>query len=316
MKIVRARISGFCMGVRRAVDLALEAVSSGEDVYSLGPLVHNSRVLSGLKNKGLKILDEDEMPPAQSAVIIRAHGIPPEAEKKLTGQGLRILDATCPHVKKNQEKAGHYAGRGYRIFLAGEKNHSEIKGIYGYIKTALLSGPASAPASGPTSAPVPGPASAPELSQEEYSCFIVGNAKEAEEAAQELFSFDKEAGTVLIGQTTISQKEYSSIGDSIRRFFPDLEIVDTICTATANRQQALAELCGMTDAVIIAGSAESSNTGRLLSLAREMGVPCWLAENAEDIPAEICKYQTVGIAAGASAPEILMDEIEEALKKY
>ena len=119
------------MGVRRAVNTALEAVSSGIDVYTLGPLIHNPRVLDSLKKQGVRILEESEIDklPRGSTVIIRAHGVAPRIEKALRCRDIRILDATCPHVNESQKKARHFGEMGYCVFLGGEENHGEIIGI-------------------------------------------------------------------------------------------------------------------------------------------------------------------------------------------
>jgi len=194
-------------------------------------------------------------------------------------------------------KARSFAERGYRIFLAGEENHGEIAGIRGYVESSVLPAKALPPCN-----TVP-------------SCYVVGNPLDAERAALELSRLEPDAKTVLIGQTTISTGEYRAIGEKLRHFFPTLEIADTICNATADRQKALGELCGQVDAVIVVGGRESANTRRLLSLARELGKPAWLAETPEDLPPEISSYETVGLSAGASTPDSLIVEIEEALMR-
>ena len=297
MKVIRAKISGFCMGVRRAVNLAMEAASVSGNVYTLGPLIHNRKVLDDLRQLDIKILDENEIQdiPKGSTVIIRAHGISPETENRLVKQGVVIIDATCPHVKTSQKKAEYYAHNGCIVFLAGEKDHAEITGIRGYIKSAAGSG------------------SARQISTD--NCIVAGDSGEAARAASDLYKKEPKAKTVLIGQTTISVEEYKNIGESIRKYFPDLEIIDTICSSTAERQKSLRELCGIADAVIIAGSRESANTGRLLALASGLGRPCALIDSADEIPPLFYTYKTIGLAAGASVPESLMDEIEKKLTK-
>ncbi|MCL2318614.1 MAG: 4-hydroxy-3-methylbut-2-enyl diphosphate reductase, partial [Treponema sp.] len=190
MKVIRAGISGFCMGVRRAVELAMrEASHGGRNVYTLGPLIHNPAVLETLAGQGIKVLKEGECPgdPKASAVIIRAHGIRPDAERELVRLGVTVLDATCPHVKANQKKAGLLSSRGVTVFLAGEREHAEIIGIRGYVQ---------------------GP------------CYSIANPAEAEAAASELARTKSTARTALIGQTTISPEEYSAIGSVIKRYFP------------------------------------------------------------------------------------------------
>jgi len=292
MKVVRAGVLGFCMGVRRAVEIAERASLDAGRLYTLGPLIHNSGVLKNLKKRGMICLDEKEVQslPANSAVIIRAHGVSPVIEKEIVEKGIRILDATCPRVKLSQSKARGFVESGYRLFIAGEENHGEIAGIKGYAEDGCSKGRVSA---------VP-------------PCFVLGSAEKARAAASELYRREPEAKTALIAQTTISPDEYRSIGEEIQRFFPSLEIVNSICMATVDRQNALREL-GNTDAIIVAGSHESSNTQRLLSLAKEMGKPAWLVENVSDIPPEIAAYETVGLSAGASTPDELIAEIEEAL---
>ena len=293
MNVIRAGVLGFCEGVRRAVEMAWRAHEQSKPgqagVYTLGPLIHNSRVLKSLEDRGIRILEDgydlfNELKPVpkNSTVIIRTHGVSPLAEAELRQPGLRILDATCPHVKVSQRKAQSFAERGYAIFLAGEKGHGEIAGIRGYVEEA----------------------------------YVVANPVEAEATAAELSRQDSGAKTVLIGQTTISPEEYSLIGDAIKRHFPSLEILNTICNATAERQKALRELCGKVDALLIVGDRESSNTRRLLSLALELGKPAWLVESPEDIPPEIKAYETVGLSAGASAPDDLINVIEETLNDW
>ena len=294
MRVIRARILGFCTGVRRTVETARRESGPQRDgqVYTLGPLIHNPVVLGSLEDRGVRVLKEGEIPPAseKSTIIIRNHGVPPRAEAELAGFGVRVIDGTCPHVKASQKKARSFAERGYRVFLAGEENHGEIAGIRGYVEAAS-----------PSRDGFP-------------SCYVVSSPEEAERAGDELSRREPSAKTVLISQTTISPGEYKAIGERIRRFFPALEIVNTICGATTERQDALRELCGQVDAVIIAGGKESSNTRRLLSLAGDLGKPAWLVETPEDLPPEVKAYETVGLSAGASTPDSLIDEIEKTLK--
>jgi len=294
MKVIRAGILGFCMGVRRAVEIAerasLEAGRAG-GLFTLGPLIHNSRVLESLQKQGLVCLKENDLSslPAGSTVIIRAHGVSPVIERELSKKRINILDATCPHVKLSQSKARSFVENGYRLFIAGEENHGEIAGLKGYAEDGFSSKFTSA------------------------SCFVLGNAEEAFASAQELYRCEPEAKTALIAQTTLRAEEYRAIGEEIQRFFPSLEIVNSICTATVDRQNALRALANV-DAIIIAGSRGSANTQRLLSLARELGKPAWLTEAVSDIPPEIADYETVGLSAGASTPDGLIAEIEDALK--
>ena len=286
MKVIRARVLGFCMGVRRAVDLANaeadRAEISGGQVCTLGPLIHNPEVLALLESRGVRSLAQ---PPANlegSSVIIRAHGISPQEEESLRAGGGRVIDATCPRVKASQLKAKALVQAGCRLFLAGEALHAEIAGIVGYAEGGF--------------------------------CAVVENAAKAESEAAKLYERDKHAKTALIGQTTISEEEYRVIGEAILHFFPALEIVQTICAAAKERREALLELLEQADAVVIAGGKESANTRRLLAIARERGKPCVLAENVAGIPADFRTFKTIGICAGASTPDSVIEEIELELR--
>jgi len=293
MTIIRARVLGFCMGVRRAVELttaqAKKAAGEGSAVYTLGHLIHNPQVLADLEKQGVIALKQNALEQIQEkgkncCVIIRAHGISPQAEEKLRGMECKITDATCPNVKKNQLKTQELSRAGYSLFLAGESAHAEIEGITGYASCAPF-------------------------------CKAVVNTQQARETAAALHETNSNAKTALIGQTTISQDEYREIGNEIKKYFPDLEIVNTICAATAERQQALRELLNEVEAVIIAGGKESANTRRLLVIAQESGKPCTMVERPDEIPAEFYGFKTIGISAGASTPDSLINEIESALAK-
>ncbi|MCL1814486.1 MAG: 4-hydroxy-3-methylbut-2-enyl diphosphate reductase [Treponema sp.] len=296
------------MGVRRAVEMAAAAVSAapspqaGSSIYTMGPLIHNPQVLASLAKQGIIILEEADLfagtdgagflkPLSGSVVIIRAHGVSPGIEQVLRERGAQIINATCPRVKAIQNAALALAKKGYRAFLAGEKDHAEVKGIYGY----CLEGSETS----------------------ETPCIIVGNPEEADSSAREL---RETAGgktlpvkTALIGQSTISEGEYNSIAEAVKRHFPDLEVKNTICGATRDRQDALRELCSAAEAVVIAGGKESANTRRLLSIAQSCGKPAWLAESVSDLPEEAKAFNVIGLSAGASTPDSVIDEIERAL---
>jgi 4-hydroxy-3-methylbut-2-enyl diphosphate reductase len=281
---------GYCMGVRRAVDMAYKSAASSRRVYTMGPLIHNPQVLEDLQRKGVETLEEDSIPRdlSGSTVIIRAHGITPALEAKLVRGGALIVDATCPKVKANQMKARSLAEEGYVIFLAGEERHGEIAGIRGYVSA-------------------PG------------RCVVVGSREEAAAAAEKFPGEGPPPKTALLGQTTISEALYCSIGAELRKIFPELKIIDTICAATRDRQEALRELRGQVDAVIVAGGRASANTRHLLGIARSpVGdspvKPAWLVESAGELPPEIGAYDTVGLSAGASTPDEVIEGIEAALE--
>jgi 4-hydroxy-3-methylbut-2-enyl diphosphate reductase len=218
-----------------------------------------------------------------AVVILCAHGVPPEIEAALAERGARIVDASCPMVKKSQRKAAEL-GREKVVFLAGERAHSEVLGIKGY-NPALI---------------------------------IVQNEDEAEACAEDLFQTQPDAQTALLAQTTISAAEFTSISNAIKKKFPALDVHNTICGATASRQEALRELCKKVDAVIIAGDPNSSNARRLLAIAQAEGKPAWLVESfSSSFPPEIfsSNFKTVGLSAGASTPDSVIEEIRGALEQ-
>jgi 4-hydroxy-3-methylbut-2-enyl diphosphate reductase len=236
--------------------------------------------MESLKVRGIETLDGGlPLSLQDTSVIIRAHGIPPGLEEEIRRRGGKLVDATCPKVKASQMKARSLAREGYTIFLAGEARHGEIIGILGY---------------------------APD-------CITVADPAGAERAAESLHRKKPHAGTALLGQTTISSGEYEAIAEAVRRFFPGLECINTICGATGDRQNALEELCGRTQALIIAGGRESANTRRLLMIAEKRDKPAWLVESAAELPGEIFRYDTVGLSAGASTPDEVIDAIERVL---
>jgi 4-hydroxy-3-methylbut-2-enyl diphosphate reductase len=205
-------------------------------------------------------------------VVIRAHGVSPALEDELLNRRAALVDATCPRVKTNQLKARSLAEAGLFLFIAGEKEHGEVIGLKGYAPGAR----------------------------------VVSDSGEAAAAAAALRLKDPGVKTALIGQTTVSGGEYRLIADAILAVFPDLEIVDSICPATRERQEALRELCSQVEAVIIAGGRSSSNTRRLLDIPLSLGKPAWLAESAADLGAlapELAAYRTIGLSAGASTPD-------------
>ena len=288
------------MGVRRAIELAYNHADSPKKIYTLGPLIHNPQALEDLKQRGIEILDENKLPETLSGavVIIRAHGISPQTEAELRKRGAVVVDATCPKVKASQLKAASLAKQGYRLFLAGEETHAEIAGIRGYAQDGWHNRSGTA--------------------ESKQFLRVVSCAEEAEKIAAKLFAEDQAfqsntARTALIAQTTISNEEYHAIGMVITRYFPALEIIQTICAATKERQDSLRELLGKVDAVAIGGGKDSANTRRLLSIAQASGKPCVIVETAADIPPDFYNFKTVGLAAGASTPDTVIDEIEKGL---
>ena len=285
MKIIRASVLGFCFGVRRAVELAEKALAENPDkkVYSLGPLIHNENALKALEEKGLHILDETEIADLEqgSVVIIRAHGVAPSVTDALEKRGCITIDATCPRVKASQKMVERYSSQNDYVVLTGDKNHGEVIGIAGY-------------------------------AGENFS-----QLQDYEEAKNFEIPSDADGGeknVILLSQTTYSPKEFEKIENLFRQKFRNLAVMNTICPATNERQQALLELCQQVDGVLVVGGKNSANTKRLYQTA---AANCKMAahiQSPSEIPPEFFNLENVGITAGASTPDEIIEGVALALK--
>lgn len=287
MKIIRASVLGFCFGVRRAVELAEKALAenSGKKVYSLGPLIHNENALRSLEEKGLHIVDESEIEGLEkgSVVIIRAHGVAPSVTNALERRGCVIIDATCPRVKASQKMVERYSSQNDYVVLTGDRNHGEVIGIAGY--------------------------AGENFSQiqdfEEAKNFEISGSEGA-----------TEKNVILLSQTTYSPKEFEKIENLFRQKFHNIAVMNTICPATNERQQALLELCQQVEGVLVVGGKNSANTKRLYQTA---AANCKLAahiQSAFEIPEEFFALDKVGITAGASTPDSIIKDVEMLLTSY
>lgn len=296
MKVVRAKILGFCAGVRRAVVAAEKALDENKgQVYTLGPLIHNPVALNKLAERNLKILVESKIPllNSQDTVIIRAHGVPPETEKAIREKGVNVVNATCPLVTKSQKTAAEYASKGYVIFFAGDKNHGEVIGIEGYARE------------GAKNAGKP------------LHFLLVKDVEELKHSIRELSSqkiLSSDSKIVLLSQTTFSIKMFDNLQAELKSSFPNAEVISSICPATHERQDSLVELCEKVDGIIVIGGKNSANTNRLFATAQKLCKKAVLIETPEEIPSEFFELEIVGITAGASTPDDTIDAVEARLK--
>ena len=282
MEIIRASVLGFCFGVRRAVELAEKALSEnpGKKVYSLGPLIHNENALSALEEKGLHILEESDIAELEegSVVIIRAHGVAPSVTDALEKRGCKIIDATCPRVKASQKMVERYSSENDYVVLTGDINHGEVIGIAGY-------------------------------AGENFS-----QIQDYEEAERLNIKDGDNKNVILLSQTTYSPKEFEKIENLFKSKFHNLAVMNTICPATNERQQALLELCSQVEGVLVVGGKNSANTKRLYQTA---AANCKIAahiQSAADIPQEFFNLKTIGITAGASTPDEIIEDVERKLE--
>ncbi len=282
MEVILADVLGYCFGVRRAVDTATLTLenNNGNKVYSLGPLIHNQVALEMLSEKGLCVLKDDNLEnvEAESKIIIRAHGVPPETLKKIEENKCEVINATCPKVLASQKSAAKYAAMGYTVILAGDRNHGEVVGIAGYAGKKFI---------------------------------LIENCSDAEKLP--LFSADE--NVVLLSQTTFSREEFKGISEILQKKAQNLKVMDTICSATRERQKALEALCPKVDGVLVVGGKNSANTKRLFQIARTNCKHAAFIETADEIPEEYYLLDKVGITAGASTPDSVIQSVVARLTK-
>ena len=283
MTVVRAKTLGYCMGVKRAVESAVKTLEENpqKEVYTLGPLIHNQKVLELLKEKGLKVLDAEKINISEnSVVIIRAHGTTPSVVEKLTSLNVNVIDSTCPKVHLSQKRTSEYAERGYRIIIAGDRNHGEVTSISSYAEDKMA------------------------------GCVVV--VQNAEEA-KDVVLWKK---NMLIAQTTFSPEEFSKVIDVLKQRDTNITVFNSICSATQKRQNALKELKDKADAVLVIGGKNSANTRRLYEIALTICSNVALIEDEKEIPLDFYKFNTVALTAGASTPLSTVEAVEKALLRF
>jgi len=281
MNVIRAKTAGFCMGV----DLALRKLDklmlagSARPIYTLGPIIHNPQVLKEYEERGVKRAATPEDIPDVCDVVIRAHGIPRAVENALKRRDIRIVDATCPKVKKAQVLIAEQAGQGRRLLLFGEDDHPEVKGLRSYANPGV----------------------------------IVFDTLDALEASE----FEPDEPVFLAAQTTQDRKAFAEIIEYLRRRLGhDLPVLHTICDATIERQEEAVAFARRVPAMVVVGGFESGNTRRLVHVVEAQGIFCVHVETAEQLPvARLAEFASLGLTAGASTPKKVIDAIEEKLKQ-
>lgn len=278
MEIKLAETAGFCMGVRRAVDKALEVAQreKGRPIFTYGPLIHNPQTIEILKNRGITAVSQmADIPDKNKAVlIIRAHGIAPDERKKIRESGVQIIDATCPKVAHVQAIIKKHAARNYTVIIVGDRQHPEVDGLWGYTKEKGIV--------------VSTPDEAAKLPPLENVC--------------------------IVAQTTQDTQEYKLIVDKIKQNSPHAIVFNTICSSTERRQEEIIALAQEMDALFVVGGKNSANTCRLADLSRKQNTPTFHIEAAQEIkPSEVTPYKNIGVSAGASTPNWIIDQVVDHL---
>ena len=281
VEILVAEHAGFCFGVKRAVKIAEESsekAKNGKKVFTLGPIIHNPQEVNRLKALGVHPLENTELKPGDT-IIIRSHGIPPEKERELKAKGLNVVDATCPYVKAVHDAVCKLTEEGYFIVLVGEKNHPEVIGTLGYLR----------------------------------ACNGKGIVVESLDDIKEALKYERIG---VVAQTTQNEEFLKQVVGELAIWVKELKVINTICNATSLRQEAVRELAPEVDVVIVIGGKNSGNTRRLYYISKELNPNTYHIETEEELKPEWFKnVRRVGITAGASTPDWIIERVINKIKK-
>lgn len=276
MKVLLADEYGFCFGVERAVEMVEEALDEGDTVRTLGPLIHNEQEMDRLGKFGVSTIQEPIQIQRGETAVIRAHGVTPDVQKELEAKASKVVDATCPFVTRVQKLAARAAAENRHVIVVGNPDHPEMIGVKGY---------------------------APE------HAFVIQDETEV----ADLPKLNK---PLVVSQTTIKAKTFYDTAEAIKTKTDDeVQIVNTICSATRDRQDAARALAGEVDAFYIIGGRHSSNSRKLLAVCQEQCPKSFLIETEEEISeADLVGVKQVGVTAGASTPEWLIQKVVKHLE--
>jgi len=276
MEIILARTQGFCAGVARAVKIVDQALDKyGAPLYVFHEIVHNTHVINDFKKRGVVFVERTEDVPEGRGVIFSAHGVSPAVVRQAHERRLKIIDATCPLVKKVHMQAIHFSQQNIPIALIGHRGHQEIIGTAGYITPGLL--------------------------------YFVENIQDVDR-----IPLDNEVPITYLTQTTLSIEDTAALTQALKEKFPNLIEPDksNICYATKTRQDAVKELARMVEMIIVCGSASSSNSRRLRETGEKSGKPSCLIDRAGDLDLALLENkQRIGISSGASVPRAVVDDL-------
>src|SRR5579883_871257 len=273
MQVLLAEEYGFCFGVERAVEMTERALSEGATVRTLGPLIHNTQEIERLEAEGVKTVAAPSEVDATETAVIRAHGVTPQVQRELESRAARVIDATCPFVTKVQRLAARAAAKDRDVVVVGNPDHPEMIGVVGY---------------------APGRA------------YVVRDASEVEK-------LPPLHAPLVVSQTTLKLKTFLDAAEAVRaKSDKEPEVINTICSATRDRQDAARALAGEVEAFYIIGGKHSSNSVKLLAVCQEQCPKSFLIETPLEInPEDLRGVRRVGVTAGASTPNWLIEQVVE-----
>ena len=275
MKVILAKTAGFCMGVRRAMEMVMAESNKKEGpLFTFGPLIHNKQVLDLLETKGVKATD-DTTGLTAGRILIRAHGIPPRDREALQNSGLKVIDATCPKVTRVQAIIRHQSKKDRPTIIVGDKDHAEVIGLMGYSK--------------------------------EPAHLIEKKADVADLPQLE--------NPFVVAQTTQDAEDFKEIVSALQARFPDIQVFDTICDATHERQEEVRTFKERVEGVVVVGGHHSANTQRLVKISEGEHLPTFHVETEKELPREaLSQMKVIGLAAGASTPHWLIKNVMQEIE--
>lgn len=276
MKVLLADEYGFCFGVERAVEMVEDSLLKSETVRTLGPLIHNDQEMERLGGKGVTTITEPVQIKRGETAVIRAHGVTPEVQRELEIKASKVVDATCPFVTRVQRLASRAAKEDRHVIVVGNPDHPEMIGVKGYAPS---------------------------------HAFVIRDESE-------VAGLPKLRNPLVVSQTTIKAKTFFDTAEAIKQVAEgETQVINTICSATRDRQDAARALAGEVDAFYVIGGNHSSNSRKLLNVCKEQCEKSFLIQTESDIdPADLKGVETVGVTAGASTPKWLIDKVVERLE--
>lgn len=276
MEIKVAKSAGFCFGVKRAVEVVEEKIKNTDGpIYTYGPIIHNEDVVSRFESMGVQVMEEDpdRVYPA-GTVIIRSHGVTKAVEDKLKADGHEVIDATCPFVKKIHRVVAEHSAKGEYIVIVGNPVHPEVKGIVGWINGSDFS--------------------------------VISDINDVCQ-----LSVNTQLDICIVSQTTFNHNKFEEIVEKIKEKGYHVIVLNTICDATNKRQVEAEEISSQVDAMLVIGSRNSSNTQKLYEICKTKCTDTYYLEKADDFqPSLLRSFQSVGITAGASTPNYIIEEVQ------
>ena len=285
MEVIRAKSAGFCFGVKRAVETVYEQVEKEKEkqIYTYGPIIHNEEVIKDMEKHGVKVLRSEEELAAldEGLVIIRSHGVPKRICDKLEEKGISYVDATCPFVKRIHNIVQEESRKGRDIIIVGDPNHPEVQGIHGWV---------------------------------EGRSFIIQNREEAKAFLMMYESAEKSPANhpiCIVAQTTFNYKKFKELVEIISKKGYDINVLNTICNATKERQTEAQCIAEEVDAMIVVGDKHSSNTQKLFEICKKACNNTYYIQTLGDLDMnQLRSVETVGITAGASTPNNIIEEVQ------